>query len=390
MRFRFQGILFSCIFALITGCNSTAPKVVENAAPEALACSVGDQAAGRVIQVEVWRGREDSLSAYGVGHVCQRLEDVSRQLLTQGVNLRFEVLGSVQIHTGLGRANNHLMQSIQAAEGQLKLVIVDAIAQCGDAAGYILGCTPQLGRPVLYVKRHDSFNDRAPEWVIWAHEMGHAAALYHPDAPGLATVPERIMTYMPMPQSSVLATYESANFAQLGSIVNMPRMHAATGMLPFSAARINAEQLLPLVQEAGPHGVSLGQLAHLDDAALLSLVPLLEPEPTEVNAAATRPSLPVQTNALVLLGELGKGEAQAYVRQYLRRQIGPDTLNIRLYGLQALGRGQQRHPTEESLTFLAQAIEESFWCAGAQQSAQDCTALAEAARDALRDAQSKP
>lgn len=134
----------------------------------------------------------------------------------------------------------------------------------------------------------------------------------------------------------------------------------------------------------------MGQLAHLDDAALLSLVPLLEPEPTAVNAAATRPSLPVQTNALVLLGELGQGEAQAYVRQYLRRQIGPDTLNIRLYGLQALGRGQQRHPTEESLTFLAQAIEESFWCAGAQRSAQDCTALAEAARDALRDAQSKP
>ncbi len=390
MRFRFQGILFSCIFALITGCNSTAPKVVENAAPGALACSVGDQAAGRVIQVEVWRGRDDSLSAYGVGQVCQRLQDVSRQLLTQGVNLRFEVLGSVQIHTGLGRANNNLMQSIQASEGQLKLVIVDAIAQCGDAAGYILGCTPQLGRPVFYVKRHDSCNDRAPEWVIWAHEMGHAAALYHPDAPGLATVPERIMTYMPMPQSSVLVTYESANFAQLGSIVNMPRMHAATGMLPFSAARINAEQLLPLVQEAGPHGVSLGQLAHLDDAALLSLAPLLEPEPTVVNAASTRPSVPVQTNALVLLAELGKGEAQAYVRQYLRRQIGSETLNIRLYGLQALGRGQQRHPTEESLTFLAQAIEEGFWCVGAQQPAQACAALAEAARDALRDAQTKP
>jgi hypothetical protein len=390
MRFGFQGILFSGIFALITGCNSTPPKVVDNAAPGALACSVGDQAAERVIQVEVWRGREDSLSAYGVSHVCQRLQEVSRQLLTQGVNLRFEVLGSVQIHTGLGRANNNLMQSIQAAEGQLKLVIVDAIAQCGDAAGYILGCTPQLGRPVFYVKRHDSFNDRAPEWVIWAHEMGHAAALYHPDAPGLATVPERIMTYMPMPQSSVLATHESANFAQLGAIVNMPRMLAATGMLPFSAARINAEQLLPLVQEAGPHGVSLGQLAHLDDTALLSLAPLLEPVPTAVNAASTRASLPVQTNALVLLAELGKGEAQAYVRQYLRRQTGPDTLNIRLYGLQALGRGQQRHPTEESLAFLGQAIEESFWCAGAQHSAQDCAALAEAARDALRDAQSKP
>ena len=146
MGFGFQRILFSCIFALITGCNSTAPKVVENAAPGALACSVGDQAAGRVIQVEVWRGREDSLSAYGVAHGCQRLEDVSRQLLAQGVNLRFEVLGSVQIHAGLGRANNHLMQSIQAVEGQLKLVIVDAIAQCGGTFFNVGSTIVSLGR----------------------------------------------------------------------------------------------------------------------------------------------------------------------------------------------------------------------------------------------------
>lgn len=391
MLFRVQGILFSCFFALITGCNGTAPKVVENAAPGALACSVGDQAAERVIQVEVWRGREDSLSAYGVSHVCQRLQEVSRQLLAQGVNLRFEVLGSVQIHVGLGRANNHLMQSIQAVEGQLKLVIVDAIAQCGDAAGYILGCTPQLGRPVLYAKKHDPINDRAPEWVIWAHEMGHAAALYHPDAPGMVTVPERIMTYMPLPQSTVLANYESANFAQLGSIVNTPRMQAAMGLRHGSASRISAEQLLPLVKEAGPHGVSLSQLTHLDDVALLTLSTLLEPAISAGNAAALQsPGLPVQTNALVLIAELGRREAQAYVRQYLRRQSGASTLNIRLYGLQALGRGQQRHPTEESLTFLAQATEEKFWCAEGQESAQDCKALAEAARDALHDAQSKP
>lgn len=390
MGFGFQRILFSCIFALITGCNSTAPKVVENAAPGALACSVGDQAAGRVIQVEVWRGREDSLSAYDVAHVCQRLQEVGRQLSAQGVSLRFEVLGAVQIHSGLGRANNHLMQSIQATEGQLKLVIVDAIAQCGDAAGYILGCTPQLGRPVLYAKKHDPINDRAPEWVIWAHEMGHAVALYHPDAPGMVTVPERIMTYMPLPQSTVLANYESANFAQLGSIVNTPKMHAAMGSRQGSASRINLEQLLPLVKEAGPHGVSLSQLTHLDDAALLTLGTLLEPPSAENAAASQSPGLPVQTNALVLMAELGKREAQAYVRQFLRRQSGAQTLNIRLYGLQALGRGQQRHPTEESLTFLAQATEQKFWCAEGQESAQDCAALAEAARDALHDAQSKP
>jgi hypothetical protein len=391
MRFSFQGILFSCIFALITGCNSTAPKVVEDAAPGVLACSVGDQAAGRVIQVEVWRGREDSLSEYGVARVCQRLQEVSRQLWAQGVNFRFEVLGTVQIHRGLGRANNHLMQSIQATQGQLKLVIVDAIAQCGDAAGYILGCTPQLGRPVLYAKKHDPYNDLAPEWVIWAHEMGHAAALYHPDAPGMDTVPERIMTYMPLPQSTVLADYESANFAQLGSIVNTPRMHAAMGSRQGSVPRINAEQLLPLVKEAGPHGVSLSQLTHLDDAALLTLGKLLETSLGAVSAAASQsPGLPVLINALVVLGELGKREAQAYVRQYLRRQSGAETLNIRLYGLQALGRGQQRHPTEETLTFLAQSSEEKFWCAEGQESAQDCASLAEAARDALHDAQSRP
>jgi hypothetical protein len=110
-----------------------------------------------------------------------------------------------------------------------------------------------------------------------------------------------------------------------------------------------------------------------------------------MNAAASQsPGLPVRINALVLLAELGKREAQAYVRQYLRSQSGAQTLNIRLYGLQALGRGQQRNPTEESLTFLAQATEEKFWCDAGQQSAQDCAALAEAARDALRDAQTRP
>jgi hypothetical protein len=243
----------------------------------------------------------------------------------------------------------------------------------------------------LYAKKHDPNNDRAPEWVIWAHEMGHAAALYHPDAPGMVTVPERIMTYMPLPQSTVLADYESASFAQLGSIVNMPRMQAAMGSRQGSGGRINAEQLLPLVKEAGPHGVSLSQLTHLDDSALLTLGALLEPAPTAVNAAASQsPGLPVRINALVLLAELGKREAQAYVRQYLRSQSGAQTLNIRLYGLQALGRGQQRNPTEESLTFLAQATEEKFWCDAGQQSAQDCAALAEAARDALRDAQTRP
>jgi hypothetical protein len=325
-----------------------------------------------------------------MARVCKRLEEVSQKLLAQGVNLRFDVLGAVQIHTGLGRANNHLMQSIQATQGQLKLMIVDAIVQCGDAAGYIVGCTPQLGRPVIYAKKHDPYSDGTPEWVIWAHEMGHAAALYHPDAPDMVTVPERIMTYQPMPQSTVLADYEAANFAQLGSIVNTPRMHAAMGSRQGSAARINAEQLLPLVKQAGPHGVSLSQLMHLDDAALLTLGTLLEPAPSAGNAAVSQSPGPVRINALVLLAELGKHEAQAYVRQYLRRQSGAETLNIRLYGLQALGRGQQRHPNEESMTFLAQATEQKFWCAESQQSAQDCAALAEAARDALRDAQTKP
>lgn len=383
----FRWILWSSVGVAIVGCNSTAPKVVDDAAPGAVACSVGDSAASRVIQVQVWRGRESGLSSYGVARVCQRLHEVGQQLLSQGVSLRFEVLGTVQTHSGLGRANNAAMQSVQATAGQLKLVIVDAIAQCGDTAGYILGCTPQLGRPVLYVKKHDVFYDPAPEWVIWAHEMGHAAALFHPDAPGTDTVPERIMTYMPLPQSTVLTNDEAVNFAQLGSIVSTRRMHAAQGLRVGPETRIAPEALVALVQEAGPHGVSLAQLSHLDDAALLRLTTLLD---TGAAGTAPRASLPVRTNALVLLAELGQQDAQAYVRQYLRRERGTETLSIRLYGLEALGRGQQRHRSEETMTFLAQASDEKYWSTSAQPSAQDCAALAESARDALREAQSKP
>jgi hypothetical protein len=380
-------ILWSSVGVAIVGCNSMGPKVVEDAAPGTVACSVGDSAASRVIQVQVWRGRESGLSSYGVARVCQRLHEVGQQLLSQGVRLRFEVVGTVQTHSGLGRANNAAMQTVQATAGQLKLVIVDAIAQCGDAAGYILGCTPQLGRPVLYVKKHDAFFDPTPEWIIWAHEMGHAAALFHPDAPGTDTVPERIMTYMPLPQSTVLANDEAAHFAQLGAIVSTRRMHAAQGLRVGPETRLAPEALVALVQEAGPHGVDLAQLSHLDDAALLRLSTLLD---SGAGGTAPRASLPVRTNALVLLAELGKQDAQAYVRQYLRRQTGAESLSLRQYGLEALGRGQQRHRNEETLAFLTQASDEKFWCASAQSSAQDCTALAESARDALRDAQSKP
>jgi hypothetical protein len=383
----FRWILWSGLCVFIVGCNWTAPKVVEDAAPGAVACSVGDMAASRVIQVQVWRGRESGLSSYGVARVCQRLHEVGQQLLSQGVSLRFEVLGSIQSHSGLGRANNAAMQSVQATAGQLKLVIVDAIAQCGDTAGYILGCTPQLGLPVLYVKKHDAFDDPTPEWVIWAHEMGHAVALYHPDAPGSDTVPERIMTYMPLPQSTVLTNDEAVHFAQLGAIVGSRRMHAAQGLRGGPETRIAPEALLAWVQEAGPHGVSLAQLSHLDDAALLRLATLLD---TGAGGNAQMPSLPVRTNALVLLAELGQQDAQAYVRQYLRRATGAENLSIRQYGLEALGRGQQRHRSEETLSFLAQASDEQFWCASAQSSAQDCAALAESAREALREAQSKP
>lgn len=380
-------ILWCSVGVAIVGCNSMAPQVVEDAAPGTVACSVGDSAASRVIQVQVWRGRESGLSSYGVARVCQRLHEVGQQLLSQGVRLRFEVVGTVQTHSGLGRANNAAMRSVQATAGQLKLVIVDAIAQCGDAAGYILGCTPQLGRPVLYVKKHDAFYDPTPEWIIWAHEMGHAAALFHPDAPGTDTVPERIMTYMPLPQSTVLANDEAAHFAQLGSIVSTRRMHAAQGLRVGPETRLAPEALVALVQEAGPHGVDLAQLSHLDDAALLRLSTLLD---SSAGGTAPRASLPVRTNALVLLAELGKQDAQAYVRQYLRRERGAETLSLRQYGLEAMGRGQQRHRNEETLAFLTQASDEKFWCATAQSSAQDCAALAESARDALREAQSKP
>jgi hypothetical protein len=383
----FRWILWSIMSVSIVGCNSMAPKVVEDAAPGTLACSVGDNAASRVVQVQVWRGRENGLSTYGVDHVCQRLQEVGQQLLSQGVSLRFEVVGTVQTHSSLGRVNNAAMQAEQATAGQLKLVIVDAIVQCGDTAGYILGCTPQLGRPVFYVKKHDAIYDPTPEWIIWAHEMGHAVALYHPDAPGTDTVPERIMTYMPLPQSTRLANDEAANFAQLGSFVSMRRMHAAQGLRVEPETRITPEALLPLIQEAGPHGVSLAKLSHLDDTALLRLSTLLD---SGAGGTTQRPSFPVRTNALVLLAELGKQEAQAYVRQYLRRASGAETLSLGLYGLEALGRGQQRHRNEETLAFLKQASDERFWCESALSSAEDCAALAESARDALRVAQSKP
>lgn len=388
----FQKIVLSCAWAWLVGCNSTVPKVNEAAAPGTVACSVGEAASARVIRVEVWRGREEGLSAYGTARVCEQLQEVSRQLLSQGVSLRFDVMGAVQTHTGLGRANNGTMQAITATEGQLKLVIVDAIAQCGDAVGYILGCTPQLGRPLVYAKRHDPFNDLAPEWVIWAHEMGHAVGLYHPDAPGMTTVPERIMTYMPMPQSRVLVNHETVNFAQLGSVVSLP--HAALGQPPGLALRIAPEQLLPLVRGAGPHGLPLGQLTHLGDAALLSLGVLLDDADstggTSSGVSSLQPGLPVRINALVLMAELGGDGAQAHVRQYLTRQSGPDNLDIRLYGLSALGRGQRRHPTEASLSFLKQATEARFWCADVRRTTSECAALADAARDALREAESRP
>ena len=379
--------VWACL-ACLAGCQSMAPPVDEAAAPGVAACRVGDGSAQRTIQVEVWRGREDGLSAYSTARVCQQLQEVSRQLLSQGVRLRFEVMGAVQTHTGLGRANNASMQAITASDGRLKLVIVDAIAQCGDSVGYILGCTPQLGRPLIYAKRHDPFHDQAPEWVIWAHEMGHAVALYHPDAPGMGSVPERIMTYMPLPQSHVLLSHESANFAQLGTLVSPPRMHAALGQPPGPAAPIGPEQLLARVREAGPHGLPLGPLAHLDDAALMALRPLLQPGAGP--QTQPEPGRPARTNALVLMAELGRDAVQAFVREYLVRQTDPAHRDLRLDGLLALGRGQLRHPTEASLAFLKQASDANFWCADTRQSASDCSALADAARDALRDAQSRP
>jgi hypothetical protein len=94
--------------------------------------------------------------------------------------------------------------------------------------------------------------------------------------------------------------------------------------------------------------------------------------------------------ALVPLAELGRDQAQAYVRDYLRSQTGMANQNLRRYGLWALGRGQLRHPTDDTIIFLQRATQVGFWCADQATKAADCVASAQAAQEALLQIGVKP
>lgn len=380
------------VCVLLAGCETTGPQVREDAPPGVLACSVGPSGQAHTVRLEVWRGRESGLSKYGVAQVCRRLDEVSRGLQAQGAAVRFEVSGTVQVHPDLGPANNtRMQQAVTALDGLVRLVIVDAIDVCGGTVGYILGCTPQIGRPLVYVKSHDMLNDVAPEWVIWAHELGHTVALPHPDN-GFSgrTYPERIMTYMPQPQSSSLVEPEPTRFGGLGSSVNgsggggAGASGAAVGA-PETDRPVAAQDLVAFILKAGQHGVPLQALAHLDDDALLNLRAVLEPSAAIGNPWLSRISQAVRINALVPLAELGRDKAQAYVRDYLQSQKGEANQNLRRYGLWALGRGQLRHPTEDTRIFLQRATQVGFWCADEATKAADCIASAQAAQEAQED-----
>jgi hypothetical protein len=390
------GALAAVVLGL-SGCETTGPQVSDAVPPGTLACRVGPDSATRTVPVQVWRGRESGLSGYNTQRVCQQLEQVSRQLHAQGASVRFEVMGSVQIHPSLGRANNPAMQTAVALEnGHLGLVVVDAIEACGGTVGYILGCTPRIGRPLVFLKQHERFNDRAPEWVIWAHEMGHTVGLLHPDDPfSSTTYTDRIMTYMPLPQSERLESPERPPFASLGWSVSSSgsgsRVGAAVGAAPEK--QLAPHELVPFVLNAGQHGLPLQPLVHLDDDALLTLRVLLEPVAMSDSAWLARISQAVRINALVPVAELGRDQAQAYVRDYLVRQTGSANQSLRRYGLWALGRGQLRHPTDATRVFLQQASQAAFWCAKQEKKEkkdEDCAGLASAAQEALRDISSKP
>jgi hypothetical protein len=148
---------------------------------------------------------------------------------------------------------------------------------------------------------------------------------------------------------------------------------------------VTVQELIPFVLRAGQHGLPLAPLEHLNDAALLTLRVLLEPAASTDSALLARMSEAVRINALVPLAELGRDDAQAFVRDYLMRQTGSAHQNVRRYGLWALGRGQLRHPTEATRLFLQQASEAGFWCADPNKDSANCTALANAAQEARRE-----
>lgn len=389
--------IFTLLCAVgLAGCETTGPKVNDGAGPGTPACSVGISPAQRTVAVEVWRGQEGSLSGYSTQRVCDRLDQVSRELHSQGASVRFELMGGVQTHASLGVADNAAMRTAVARQpGRLQLVLVDALSQCGTTqvpmGGFIRGCAPAMGQPLLFLNRQ-LFGDTLPEWVVWAHEMGHAVGLAHPDDLRPPTYPQRIMTYMALPESITLTPQEAPAFAQLGQAVGGTGSGASVGgeseagVLAANPPPVAPSELIAFVLNAGQHGLPLQALAHLSDEDLLRLRVLLEPPGQIDNALLRQLSVPLRINALVPLAELGREQAQAYVRSFLLRQKDSASLDVRRYGLWALGRGQLRHPTPATRQFLQQAENPSFWCPDQRGDGPDCRALAQAAAKAVNDA----
>ena len=394
MRFiLYLSVVFLSAVVLL-GCEGTGTKVNESAGPGTPVCSVGISAAQRTVAVEVWRGQEGSLSGYSTQRVCDRLDQVSRELHGQGASVRFELMGGVKTHASLGVADNAAMVSaVPRQAGRLQMVLVDAIAQCGSTqvplGGFIRGCAIAMGQPLIFLNRQ-LFGDTLPDWVVWAHEMGHAVGLKHPDDVRPPTYPQRIMTYMALPESTTLTAQEAPAFAQLGLAAGGAGSGAAVGVLLENPPPVAASELIAFVLNAGQHGLPLQALAHLRDEDLLRLRLLLEPVSQVDSALLQQLSVPLRINALVPLAELGREQAQAYVRSYLLRQSDAASVDVRRYGLWALGRGQLRHPTPATREFLQQAGEPDFWCASPRGTATDCRALALAARKAMADAGIQP
>lgn len=386
----------------LTGCETTGPQVTE-VPLGSLACSVGTPQARHTVQVQAWRGKESRLSVYNTAGVCDRLQQVSEGLNAQGTSVRFDLMGSVQTLSSLGMADRAAMRTaVPSQAGMLRLVIVDAISQCGSvnvpSGGFIRGCTPAQGQGLIYMKRQ-LMGDAVPDWVVWAHEMGHTVRLPHPDGqrPPIppSTLPDRVMGYLVTPQASDVAAHEIAPFNRLGQSVNGSDSDAGAtlGLLPDSPP-VRVSDLIPYVLAAGQHGLDLRALEGLDDSALLSLRLLLEPtaqiDHPLLRALSESRLLPVLINALVPLAELGREQAQAYVREYLLRPSAANNVDVMRYGLWAMGRGQQRHPTPETRQFLQQATQAVFWCTARRAEGSDCQALAQAAVKAMADAGIKP
>lgn len=381
--------LIAAVCTALAGCETTGPQVNVNTAagPTDVACSVGADNPQRTVNIEAWRGRDTILEEYTTERVCQRLAQVSQGLLAQGAAVRFNVMGQVQVRPEFGPVGNREMKRVAlGGRDTVRLVVVEALNECDRARaperGYILGCAPEIGQPLVFLNRA-YFNSRSPEWIVWAHELGHTVGLHHPDDVRPPTASDRIMTYKPESESTTLTNLEALRYADLGMPQPGSGSGAAVGVVPDTLPPINVAQLIPFILATGQHGVPLRQLEHLSDMELLTLRALLEPTQHIDNAALKQLTVPLRINALVPLAELGRDQAQAYVRDYLLRQTDATSLDVRRYGLWALGRGQLRHPTDATRQFLQQAGQPGFWCAAPGADKNGCQQLAEAAQYAM-------